>query len=148
MKIEIQEPESAFEAGALIFAGAFYLLMGKKDKRSWALIGWSVLTTLWFTVGKPAMENYMTERVKIEVAQPYQGPTSSLFFGDVAYAGGPQGPPIMHNGQLWGYADTTYAAFKLEGKDAIIIFEKASREPPLIFTPEGLSKYKSYRQSK
>ena len=148
MKIEIQEPESAFEAGALIFAGAFYLLVGKKDKRSWAIIGWSILTTVWFTVGRPALENYMTERVKIEVAQPIQGPTSELFFGDVAYAGEPDGIPIMINGQLWGYADTTYSVYKLYGKDAILIHQKYSREPPLIFSPEGLSKYKSYKQSK
>lgn len=138
-KIEIKEPESVFEAGMFIYSGAYYLLVGKKDKRSWALIGWSVVTLLYFSVVEPAIKTYLTDRVRIEVAQPIKaGPTSEAGFSinTTAYAGDQAGgSPIKWAGQLWGYSDTNFVAFKLYDKDAVLLYDKRNtRIPPYIFT--------------
>ena len=149
MKIEIKEPESAFEAGALIFAGAFYLLVGKKDKRSWALIGWSIVTTLYFGVAKPAIDNYLTDRVKIEVAQPLSAPTSEFSLHSTAYAG-EQGVPIIRGKNMYGYADTMWTMYKLKDIDAILAFHKSRPDgPPLKFSVENMDAIRmKYQQSK
>jgi len=136
----IKKPENAYEAGGNIFFGILYFLV---DGKKGAIIGgWgSVLTIggiLWNFVGSPAVEAYITERVKVEVAKPISSqPTSSLSIMSQAFAGEKYiGDPINFGGHLWGYADTNYRAFKLYGEDVLMVYHiPHPDDPPIKFTP-------------
>jgi len=119
-----------------------------KKKRVAALL-WpvaiSIITLLWFKVGEPLLEKFVADTVKIERVEPLKPDslrTSLAEAGDLPVYGAlfwtespdasngnverfpdspPKGVPITIRGQVYGYADTNWRAWKQQDSSAVIL---------------------------
>lgn len=130
-------------------AGLSYFFLRKKRLAAllWP-VALGVVTVLWLQVGKPLLEAYLADKVKIERVAPLNADSLTSLWGIggdfSAYAGTvyiPEvdrasqgnverysGAPITIKGQLYGYADTTWEAWKLAGSPVILLHKKKTGE--------------------
>ena len=123
-----------------------------KKKRVAALL-WpvaiGVTTVLWFQIGAPLLEQFIADTVKIERVEPIKPDSlrkSTMTDGGFsAYAGSiyapeevrasegnverfseEKGVPIVINGQVYGFADTSYQSWKILGAPVLMIHRKGT----------------------
>lgn len=90
------------------------------------------------------MYNYVAaDRFEVKEAKPLSQPTSANFsIMPQAYAGG-DGPPIIFNGQLWGYEDTRFIVKAVANKPILLVYDQISKK---VYEVEFYGA--SYKQSK
>jgi len=145
---DLRDPCNAREAIFYIVNGVIWFL--GTWKRALATLG---IVGIIVTGGTYKVFERLSERtVQIIEAKPIKPDTSHslrLEFMPLAFArSDPQGRPIILDGELWGYADTTYEVFKLDdkkdGRDRLLVWDKVAHQGYEALT--DLPKRNEYKQ--
>lgn len=86
--------------------------------------------TFWMLFGGAyyAYNYIVTDKVNIKDAQPLSENKSEISIMPQAVAGEQVGNPIIFNGKLWGYEDTTYIAKVDKLRPVILVYNKNTKE--------------------
>ena len=114
---EHREPKTDREAWQCLVSATVFFFQKRPLKMVVAVI-------LFF--GAPGIVCYdylTTDRVKVSEAKPISEEVR-FHLTPQAVAGEPDGPPILFDGNLYGYEDTLYTAKVLQGTNVILVYDK------------------------
>jgi hypothetical protein len=117
-RIALDVPDNEKEAVMCILSGVWFFLCNHTIKTGMVLI------LVFGAPGYVLIDWYRTDRVDVEKAVPL---SENVQFEIMPKAiAGEKGAPIYIGKQLYGYADTSFALYKLMGKDVILVHDKMS----------------------
>jgi hypothetical protein len=115
------EPKTQMEAMKIIIQ-VWTWLITRNPAIFIPFTGWMLFGGFYF-----AYKTWVAPTFDIQEAKPLSENVSFSIIPQ-AFAGGEPGVPIKYNGQLWGYADTTFVATVRADAPGIIVYDKKNKK--------------------